>query len=110
LEEWHCEEGVEEYVRREEERAEEEEDARDGSRTVVARREDILTGFAQSRPSTPTVRNEKKIISQDLIHVMRNNNLDEFDIKDGQIMYVKKQVKKPINQKQLLSILSNYYK
>jgi hypothetical protein len=55
-------------------------------------------------------RNDKKVISQDLIHVMRQNNLDEFDIKDGQIMYVKKNVKKPINQKQLLTILSNYYK
>ncbi len=55
-------------------------------------------------------RAEKKKISEDLISVMRENELDEFDIKDGQLMYVKKNVKKPINQKQLLSILSNYYK
>jgi hypothetical protein len=41
---------------------------------------------------------------------MRENQLDEFDIKDGQLMYVKKNVKKPITQKQLLSILSSYYK
>ncbi len=55
-------------------------------------------------------RTEKKKMSEDLISVMRENQLDEFDIKDGQLMYVKKNVKKPISQKQLLSILSNYYK
>lgn len=53
---------------------------------------------------------EKKTISGELISVMRENQLDEFDIKDGQLMYVKKNVKKPITQKQLLSILSAYYK
>jgi hypothetical protein len=53
---------------------------------------------------------EKKKISEDLLAVMRDNKLDVFDIKDGQIMYIKKNIKKPINQKQLLSILSNYYK
>lgn len=55
-------------------------------------------------------RAEKKNISSELISVMRENQLDEFDIKDGQLMYVKKNVKKPITQKQLLSILSSYYK
>jgi hypothetical protein len=53
---------------------------------------------------------EKKKISAELIRVMRENQLDEFDLKDGQLMYVKKNVKKPITQKQLLSILSTYYK
>lgn len=55
-------------------------------------------------------RAEKKSISGDLVAVMRENQLDEFDIKDGQLMYVKKNVKKPVTQKQLFSILSNYYK
>jgi len=55
-------------------------------------------------------RAEKKTISSELISVMRENKLDEFDIKDGHLMYVKKNVKKPITQKQLLSILSSYYK
>jgi hypothetical protein len=55
-------------------------------------------------------RQEKKAFSEELVKVMRENSLDEFDIKDGQIVYVKKNVKKPITQKQLLSILSSYYK
>ena len=57
-----------------------------------------------------TRRNDKKEISKRLIEVMRENQLDIFDIKDGQIMYVKKNKKKPITQKQLLTLLSTYYK
>ena len=55
-------------------------------------------------------RNEKKKISKRLIDVMRENKLDIFDLKDGQLMYVKKNKKKPITQKQLLTLLSTYYK
>lgn len=52
----------------------------------------------------------KKNISKELIEIMSKNNIDCFDINDGQIMYVKKNMKKPITQKMLLNILSNYYK
>jgi uncharacterized protein YdcH (DUF465 family) len=55
-------------------------------------------------------RNEKKSISKRLIDVMRDNKLDVFELKDGQLMYVKKNKKKPITQKQLLTLLSSYYK
>lgn len=57
-----------------------------------------------------TRRNEKKDISKRLIEVMRDNKLDIFELKDGQLMYVKKNKKKPITQKQLLTLLSTYYK
>lgn len=52
---------------------------------------------------------EKKNISNDLINVMKNNEIDCFDINDGQIIYSKKSVKKPITQKVLLNLLSTYY-
>ena len=52
---------------------------------------------------------EKKTISNDLITVMKNNEIDCFDINDGQIIYSKKSVKKPITQKVLLNLLSTYY-
>jgi len=55
-------------------------------------------------------RNDKKLISKSLINVMRENKLDQFDIKDGQLMYIKKNKKKPITQAQLLTLLSTYYK
>jgi hypothetical protein len=54
-------------------------------------------------------RQEKKHISEMLVNVMRDNKVGQFDLKDGQLMYVKKNVKKPINQKQLLNILATYY-
>ena len=53
---------------------------------------------------------QKKNISGDLINIMSKNNIDCFDINDGQIMYVKRNVKKPITQKMLLTVLSDYYK
>ena len=55
-------------------------------------------------------RTEKTKMSKRLIDVMRDNKLDVFDLKDGQLMYVKKNKKKPISQKQLLTLLSTYYK
>jgi len=55
-------------------------------------------------------KNEKKNISGVLIEVMKKNEIDCFDTKsDGQIVYTKKNVKKPITKKVLLNILSNYY-
>ena len=41
---------------------------------------------------------------------MKENEIDEFNVKDGKIMYSKTNVKKPITKKNLMSILSKYYK
>jgi hypothetical protein len=51
---------------------------------------------------------EKKEISNNLMDVMRKNEIDCFDLKDGQITYTKKNVKKAITKKSLLDILSKY--
>jgi len=48
-------------------------------------------------------------ITKNLMTTMRKNEIDCFDIKDGKIMYSKKNVKKPITQKMLLTLLSEYY-
>ena len=53
---------------------------------------------------------EKKRISELLIKTMRENEIDCFDINDGQILYEKKNIKKPITKKILFNILSKYYK
>lgn len=52
---------------------------------------------------------EKKTISDSLIGVMKKNEIDCFDINDGQIIYNKKNVKKPITKKMLLNVLSNFF-
>jgi hypothetical protein len=55
-------------------------------------------------------KNEKKDISKNLIEVMKKNDIDNFDINNGQICYNKKNIKKPITKKILLDILEKYYK
>jgi hypothetical protein len=52
---------------------------------------------------------EKKLISDSLIEVMKKNEIECFDINDGQIIYNKKNMKKPITKKMLLNILSNFF-
>jgi hypothetical protein len=55
-------------------------------------------------------KNEKNQISKTLMEVMKKNEIDCFDTKsDGQIVYSKKNIKKPITKKVLLNILSNFY-
>jgi hypothetical protein len=56
-----------------------------------------------------TRKQDKIRISKELMEVMRKNEIDCFDLKDGKITYNKKNVKKPITKKSLLSILSKYY-
>jgi hypothetical protein len=51
----------------------------------------------------------KSSISSKLMDVMKNNELDSVDIKDGRIEYVNRKTKKPITKKMLLNILSTYY-
>jgi len=52
---------------------------------------------------------EKKQISSKLMEVMKSNEIDVFDINDGQIQYSKRTTKKPITKKILMDILSKYY-
>ena len=54
-------------------------------------------------------RNEKVKISSELIDIMKTHEIDCFSINDGQIEYTKKNIKKPINQKSLTTILSQYF-
>lgn len=55
-------------------------------------------------------KNDKKKLSSLLIEIMKKNEIDCFDINDGQIIYTKKNVKKPITKKMLLDLLGRYYK
>ena len=53
---------------------------------------------------------DKKKVSGELMSVMRSNEIDAFDLNDGQILYDKRNQKKPITKTALLSILTTYYK
>jgi hypothetical protein len=54
--------------------------------------------------------NKKKMLTQDLVNVMKTNKIDCFDINGGALIYKTSKVKKPINGKTLLTALQNYYK
>ena len=54
-------------------------------------------------------KNEKKKLSDALIDIMKSNELDCVEVKDGNLNYVKKEVKKPITKKYLMNVLSKYY-
>ena len=51
-----------------------------------------------------------KKISENLMKTMKENEIDEFDVKDGKLVYSKTNTKKAITKKSLVSILSKYYK
>jgi len=53
---------------------------------------------------------EKQEMSESLIEIMRSNEIDCFDIKNGQIMYTKRNIKKPITKKILNDVLVKFYK
>ena len=48
-------------------------------------------------------------ISKRLMMTMKDNNIDEFNVKEGKLVYSKKQVKKPITKKYLTDVLLKYY-
>jgi predicted nucleic acid-binding Zn-ribbon protein len=54
--------------------------------------------------------NKKKTLTENLVSVMKTNEIDCFDINGGALVYKKNKVKKPINGKTLLTALQNYYK
>ena len=53
---------------------------------------------------------EKKGLNERLLAIMRNNEIGCFDLNDGSINYVNKNVKKPMNMKFIHRILEEYYK
>ena len=54
--------------------------------------------------------NKKKDLTQNLVNVMKSNQIDCFDINGGALVYKKTTVKKAINGKTLMVALQNYYK
>ena len=54
--------------------------------------------------------NKKKILTNELVEVMKKNEIDCFDINGGALIYKTNKIKKPINGKTLLQALQNYFK
>jgi len=54
-------------------------------------------------------RTRKRGITSTLVDIMKINDIDGIDITDGQLLYSKKKIKKPLTKKHLLASLSNYF-
>jgi hypothetical protein len=54
-------------------------------------------------------RERKKQLTNNLVDIMRENEIDCFDVNDGKIVYTKNKVKQTLNKKYLLSTLQNFY-
>ena len=52
---------------------------------------------------------EKKGLSDNLLNIMKENEIDCFDINNGKIIYCKNKVKAPLNKKILLETLEKYF-
>ena len=66
--------------------------------------------IAQLKTEIRERNNKKKSLTENLVSVMKTNQIDCFDINGGALVYKKNKVKKPINGKTLLAALQNYYK
>ena len=55
------------------------------------------------------LRKSKKNITDNLVKVMKTNEIDCFDINDGKLIYSKTKVKKPINKEYLTKTLALYF-
>lgn len=53
---------------------------------------------------------KQETISKTIVEAMRENEIDEFNVTGGKLLYSKKTLKKPITKKSLTTILSKYYK
>ena len=54
------------------------------------------------------LRNDKKEQNEMMIQVMKQNNIDNFTLKDGQIQHKKQTTREPLNQKTLFTILAKH--
>jgi hypothetical protein len=70
----------------------------------------IDTEIMQLKSEIKERTNKKKLLTTNLVNVMKSNNIDCFDINGGALVYKKSKVKKPVSGKTLLATLKNYYK
>lgn len=54
-------------------------------------------------------REKKKIYAESLVNIMKNNDIDCFDLSEGKIIYTQNKVKSALNKKHLQECLDRYF-
>lgn len=55
-------------------------------------------------------RQRKRNLTAVLVEIMKNNDIDEFDVNSGKLVYTKNKVKSSLSKKHLISSLGDYFK
>ena len=55
------------------------------------------------------VKKKKNNYTNELLSIMKTNEIDCFDISEGKIIYTQSNVKKPINKQHLVECLTKYF-
>lgn len=55
-------------------------------------------------------RARKKELTSSLVDVMRDNEIDCFDVNDGKLIYTKNKVRSSLSKKHLLSTIQSFFK
>jgi hypothetical protein len=56
------------------------------------------------------LKEKRKGYSDNLVEIMRKNEIDCFDVNDGKLIYSKTKVKAPLNKNTLVTSLMKYFK
>jgi hypothetical protein len=70
----------------------------------------IDTDIAALKNDIKNKMSQKKLLTENLVKVMKSNSIDCFDINGGALIYNKKKTKKSLSGKFLLQQLEKYYK
>ncbi len=54
-------------------------------------------------------REKKKEISNQLVEIMKTNDIDSFDINNGKILRTQRNVKSPLNKAHIMDCLAKYF-
>ena len=84
----------------------------DEKETIINNVKSWLTIDEEIKNMQKEIRNkkkEKKVITENLVEIMKYNEIDCFDINDGKLVYTKNKVKQALSKKHLLTALSTYF-
>jgi len=62
------------------------------------------------RKKARKLREKKKDLTSSLVSIMKNNDIDCFDVNNGQLIRTTRQVKTPLSKKHLLTSLTQYFR
>ena len=66
-------------------------------------------GLREIAEKARTLRGEKKRVTDSLLSVMKDHDIDCFNVKQGKLVYTKNKIKAPLSKKNLNTLLMKYF-